>query len=188
VNLSRPRLVLGGILIAVVGGFVLWLQAGLVYAVATLAYGGYGLQSHLSAAADGVQSGEYDQARAEYDKAVGSSLQLDRSVGLGQLDLMGRVPGVSVAVANWKLAADAAGEIAGGTGDLLSLYGDLSGKSGGAKIFSDGAIDLDRLADLPERVTVTSDHLTSAETSLRAIRADSASAVLLRKIRDKALK
>jgi hypothetical protein len=180
--------VLGGILIAVVGGFVLWLQAGLLYAVATVAYGGYGLQSHLSAAADGVQSGEYDQARAEYEKAVGSSRQLDRSVGIGQIDLMGRVPGVAVAVANWKLAAEAAGEIAGGTGDLLSLYGDLSGKSGGAKIFSDGAIDLDRLADLPERVTVTSDHLTSAEASLRAIRAESAGAVLLRKIRDKALK
>jgi hypothetical protein len=65
--------VLGGILIAVVGGFVLWLQAGLLYAVASLAYGGYGLQAHLTAAADGVKSGEYDQARTEYERARSST-------------------------------------------------------------------------------------------------------------------
>ena len=61
--MSRPRLVLGGILILVVGGFVLWLQLGLLYAIGSLAYGGYGLQSNLSGAAEGVQSGEYSEAQ-----------------------------------------------------------------------------------------------------------------------------
>ncbi len=179
---------LGGLFIAVVGGFVLWMQAGLVYAVASLAYGGYGLQSHLSGAAEGVKSGEYDQARAEYDRAQASTEQLDRSVGTSQVDVIGSVPGLSVAVANWRLAASAAGDIADSTGGLLSLYGDLSGKGGGAKIFSDGAIDLDRLSDLPERVTDASTHLTNAQTALTDIRAEARTAALLDKVRDKALK
>ena len=67
--MSRPRLVLGGFLILVVGGFVLWLQAGLVYAIGSLAYGGYGLQNNLVGAADGVQSGDYETARERYEAA-----------------------------------------------------------------------------------------------------------------------
>ncbi len=179
---------LGGALVLVVGGFVLWLQAGLIYSIATLAYGGYGLQSHLTGAADGVQSGTYDEARAEYEAAVASTQMLDRSVGTGQLALMGGIPGVSVAVDNWRLVAAAAGEIAGSTGDLLSLYGDLSGKSGGPKIFSDGAIDLARISDLPARVKVASTHLDQAAEQLVDIHADSRGAVMLDRIRDKALK
>ena len=87
-----PKLgaVLGGILIAVVGGFVLWLQAGLLYSFASLAYGGYGLQSSLSAAAQGVKSGEYPAATAAFEKAQGSTVQLDRSVGTAQVDVIGR--------------------------------------------------------------------------------------------------
>jgi hypothetical protein len=185
---SRRSLVLGGLLVLVFGGFVLWLQAGLIYSIATLAYGGYGLQSHLSGAADGVQNGTYDQAQAEYEAAVASTQLLDRSVGTGQLALMGAIPGVAVAVDNWRLSASAAGEIAGSTGDLLSLYGDLSGKSGGPKIFSDGAIDLARISDLPDRVNVASAHLDEAAVQLAAIRAQSRASGMLDRIRNKALK
>ena len=187
-TLSRPRLVLGGLFLVIVGGFVLWLQAGMVYSIASLAYGGYGLQSHLTGAADGVENGTYDEARAEYNAAVASVEQLDRSVGTGQLSLLGRVPGLDVAVENWRLAAAAAGEITSSTGDLLSLYGDLSGKSGGPKIFSDGAIDLARLSDLPDRVNATSAHLDLAAEQLAAIRAESRGAGMLDRIRNKALK
>jgi hypothetical protein len=185
---SRPRLVLGGLLIAVVGGFVLWLQAGLLYSIASLAFGGYGLQSHLSAAADGALSGDYDEALAASDAAQGSVNQLRRSVGTTQVDLMGRIPGVRVAVANWRLAAGAAGDIADSTGGLLSLYGDLSGKGGGPKIFSNGAIDLARLSDLPQRTTTAVDQLDRAHDQLSSIRAESAGASMLGRVRDKALK
>ena len=187
-RLSRLALVLGGILIAVVGGFVLWMQAGLLYSVGSLAYGGYGLQSHLSAAAEGVKSGAYADARAAYDKAQGSTVQLDRSVDTTQLALMGRIPGVSVAVSNWRLAASAAGEITDSTGGLLSLYGDLSGKGGGPKIFSNGAIDLARLNDLPGRVDDVNAQLDTAVHQLESIRAEARTAALLAKVRDKALK
>ncbi len=187
-TLSRPRLVLGGLLILVVGGFVFWLQAGLIYSFASLAYGGWGLQSHLIGAADKVQSGEYDSARAEYESARASTEQLARSVGVGQIDLLGGIPGVSVAIDNWRLTADAAADITSATGDLLSLYGDLSGKGGGAKIFNDGTIDLARLTDLPQRVDAAVNKLDQAQSHLTAIRATSLPAIGLDRVRDKALK
>ena len=178
---------LGGIFVLMVGGFVLWLQAGLLYAIGTLAFGGYGLQSNLTAAADGVQTGEYSDAQAKFEAAGISTEQMNRSVGLPQLNVVGRLPGVAVAVANWRLAVSAAANVTSSTGELLSLYGDLSGKGGGAKIFSDGAIDLTRLKDLPGRVTSTSEGLASAEADLTAIRADAKGAVFLDRVRDKAL-
>ena len=107
-TLSRRQYVLGGLLIAVVGGFLLWLQAGLIYSVASLANGGYGLQSHLSAAADGVKTGGYAEAQAEFEKAQAATVQLARSVGTTQMDLVGRIPGFAVAVTNWRLASSAA--------------------------------------------------------------------------------
>ncbi len=178
---------LGGILVAVVGGFVFWLQAGLLYSAFSLAYGGLGLQSHLSAAADGALTGDYADALAESRAAEASVVQLHRSVGTRQVDLVGRVPGLTVAVDNWRLAAGAAADISKSTGGLLSLYGDLSGKGGGPKIFSDGAIDLDRLADLPQRTDAAVDQLASAAQQLSAIRADTSGSALLDRIRDKAL-
>lgn len=187
-TLSRPRIVLGGLFIAVIGGFVLWLQAGLLYSVVSLAYGSWGLQNHLSAAADDVQSGEYASARSQYDAALASTEQLNRSVGIGQVYLMGALPGVAVAVDNWRRSAAAATEITAATGDLLSLYGDLSGKGEGPRIFSDGAIDLARLTDIPQRVDVAIAHLDSAEAHLNGMRATTLPASFLDRIRDRALK
>ena len=186
--MSRPRLLLGGFLILVVGGFVLWLQIGLLYAVASLGFGSFGLQSHLSNAADGLQSGDYAAAQAEFEAAQAATGQLDRSIGVAQVDLIGRIPGLDVAVENWRLSVSAAVDVTDSTGALLALYGDLSGKGGGPKIFSDGAIDLARLVDLPLRVTSISDRLDAASASLSAIRAESAGAAVLARIRDKALK
>ncbi len=186
-TLRRSSLVLGGLLILVVGGFVLWLQAGMVYSITSLAWGGYGLQSHLSAAADGVQAGTYEQAQAEFEAAEASTILLDQSVDTPQLALLSRIPGLDVAVSNWQLASSAAGDIAEGTGGLLSLYGDLSGKGGGPKIFSDGAIDLARLADLPDRVNAASENLDQAASHLTAIRAETSGSSILRRVRDKAL-
>lgn len=178
---------LGGVLVVVVGGFLLWLQAGLIYSVVNLALGGYGLQSHLSGAADNVLGGDYETARAEYDSASHSADLVARSAGGSQLDVLDRVPFAATAVDNWRLAATAAQEVTASTGGLLALYGDLSGKGSGGKIFSDGAIDLGRLTDLPQRVQETATHLHAAGDAITNIRADGKSASLLRRVRDKAL-
>lgn len=183
----RLRLALGGLVVLVAGGFVLWLQVGLLYAFGSLAVGGYGLQSHLIGAADGVTSGAYEAARAEYEAAQVATSQLDRALDLPQVTLLSGIGGVDVAVDNWRLSAQAAGDITDSTGDLLSLYADLSGQGGGPKIFSDGAINLALLNDLPNRVTAAGDRLTNASAHLHAIRSDTGLAQALERIRNRAL-
>ena len=135
------------------GGFVFWLQAGLAYSLTLLGSGGLGLQDHLSKAADGLTAGDYAAGESEYQLARESTRTLDRSLQLPQVDFIARFEGGAPAVANWQRVVSAAGEITAATGELLSLYGDLSGKSGAQKIFTDGAIDLDRLEQVAPALT-----------------------------------
>ncbi len=184
-NRTRALIAVGFAL--VLGGFVLWLQAGLIFSFASAAMGGYGLQSHLTAAADGVQSGEYPKALAEYEAAVTSTSLLAQSVETPQLGLLDELPVVDVAVDNWRHAAAAAGNITEATGGLLSLYADLSGKSGGTKIFSEGAINLAMLEDLPGRADTAAAELASAHDELEAIDVTGPGSGALARIRGKAL-
>ena len=171
----------------VVGGFLAWLQFGVITSLVNAALGGYGLQSHLSAAADGVQAGEFEKATTEFEAAAESSDRLDASVGSPQLALLGQLPPLAVAIDNWEHAAAAAGNITDATGGLLTLYADLSGESGGAKIFSDGAINLEMLKDLPQRADTAASQLALAQEQLVAISADGPVGEPLGKIRDTAL-
>ena len=171
----------------VVGGFVLWLQAGLVYSLSLLGTGGLGLQDHLSKAADGLTAGDYAAGEAEYQLALESTQTLDSSVTLPQLEFIGQFEGFATAVSNWQRVVSAADEITAATGELLSLYGDLSGKSGAQKIFSDGAIDIDRLEQVAPRVDSVLNDLAQAEANLRAVQADGMWTEQLDDVRDQAL-
>jgi len=184
---SRPRLVLGGLAVAGVGGFVLWMQAGLAWSTFNLAAGGYGLQDNLSAAADGLTSGDYANAQQYFERAEDATVQMQKSVDIAPFVLAGRVPGVDVAMDNWRRAVDAASALTAATGNLITLYGDLSGKGDGPKIFSDGAIDLAMLEDVPGRVTTASLQLQSAHTNLSDILATTVPSQPLDQVRDRAL-
>lgn len=173
--------------VVLVGGFVLWLQVGLVYSLVSAALGGYGLQSHLTSAADGVQSGEYPQALEAYEAAVESSERLEQSVSTAQIDLLSSLPVADVAIANWRYASSAAGNITEATGGLLSLYADLSGESGGAEIFSNGAINLDLLEQVPDRANTAAAELAEAHENLEAISVEGPAAGALARIRGRAL-
>ena len=170
-----------------VGGFVLWLQAGLLYSVGSLAYGGYGLQSNLVGAADGLQSGDYDEARARYEAAQASTGQLDRSVGVGQVDLVGNLPGVSVAVENWRLARGRCRQHhEQHRGAALPLRRPL--RQGRRHQ------DLQRRRHRPRAARgpagprhATADDLDAAAAALEGIRAATAPAAMLDRVRDKAL-
>ncbi len=185
--MSRPRLVLGGILVAGVGGFVLWMQAGLAWSTLNLAAGGYGLQDRLSAAAEGLTAGDYAQALADFEEAEESTVRLQKSVDIAPFVLIGRVPGIDAATRNWALTVDAASSLTQATGELITLYGDLSGKGEGPKIFSDGAIDLTMLEELPSRVGSTSMQLASAHRALTGIVATTMPSQPLDAVRNKAL-
>jgi len=166
---------------------VLWLQAGLAYSLSVLVTGGAGLQDHLSKAADGLTAGDYAAGEAEYQLALESTEALQRSVTSPQVELLERFQVTSTAVANWGLVTSAATDIAAATGEILGLYGELSGKNGAQKIFSDGAVDLDRLESVPTRVVLVQNQLADAEASLRSITTSSGLSEQLDSIRSEAL-
>ncbi|MGB4690544.1 MAG: hypothetical protein WBH16_10075, partial [Candidatus Nanopelagicales bacterium] len=130
-----------------VGGFLFWLQVGLVTALAGFGLNGANLQGHLTAAADYLLKGDYQKGEAEYFAAQDSADAVKSMSNLAQFTFIGVIPGAETAVRNLQRSANATSAITETTGDLISLYGDLSGETGGEKIFSDGAINMDMLVD-----------------------------------------
>lgn len=175
------------VVFAVIGGLVFWLQAGLVYSLWLLASGGSGLQDHLSRAADGLTAGDYAGGEAEYREALESTSTMDRSITVPQVDFISAFQGFDTAVENWRNVVLAADEITAATGDLLGLYGDLSGNNGTEKIFSDGAIDLARLEQVEPRVDSVLADLAAAEVNLESISTQSRWTRPLDNVRDQAL-
>lgn len=185
---NRVRVLLLAGLLVFVGGFVFWLQAGLVASLAALAWSGNGLQSHLSGSAAGLTGGDYEAGEAEFELADQSTELMLKSVDTTQVQLMGLIPGVNVAVDNWRDAVEAASNISRATGTLIGLYGDLSGQNGGSRIFSDGRVDLERLAELPEEVGDAKGKIDGAETRLIGIRTGTFATGVLDRIRNIALR
>lgn len=184
---KRARIALLALLV-VVGGFFFWLQAGLIASLGALAWSGYGLQSHLSGAAAGLTGGDYELGEREFQAADQSTTLMLKSVDTTQVNLMGAIPGVSAAVSNWQRSVDAAAAISRATGQLIGVYGDLSGKNGNARIFSDGRVDLDRLETLPGEVQAAKDQIDSAEVNLLALQTGTFATNPLDRIRNRALR
>lgn len=170
-----------------VGGFLFWLQMGLVAALSGFGLNGVSLQGHLSSAADSLVEGDYQRGEAEYTSAQNSANALMGTSEVPQLAVMSAIPGLNTAVENWQRIANATGAITETTGDLISLYGDLSGETGGEKIFSNGAINIAMLADLPARVRSSAQNLSLAQAELDAVAANTFFARPLDQVRDKAL-
>ena len=179
--------VLGVLVAVVVGGFVVWLQVGLAYSLALLGSGGLGLQDHLSRAATSLTAGDYRAGEVEYERAVESTLVLEQSVGRPQVRFLEQFQGFATAVENWEHVVAAAGHITSATGELMRLYGDLAGQKDSEKIFSDGAIDIERLESVAPRVDFVLDDLAQAEANLVAIEANGVWTEQLDDIRNRAL-
>jgi hypothetical protein len=171
-----------------VGGFLFWLQVGLVAALAGFGTNGLNLQGHLSSAADSLVEGDYQRGEAEYFSAQKSANAVIRTSSVPQLAVIGAIPGLNTAVLNWQRSANATGAITQTTGDLITLYGDLSGETGGDKIFSNGTINMAMLEDLPTRVDASAANLNLAQAELDAIQASTMFSQPLDDIRDKALR
>ena len=176
-----------GALIAVIGGFLLWLQIGLLYSFIAMGLGGLGLQSNLSDSADSLTSGNYAQGEAAFQQAENSTRLLESAAGVPQLNLVEKVPGFGVAVANLRAMTGASSNIAGSTGELIRLYGDLSGDAGGQRIFSDGAVDIERLKQLPPRVSLAKTQLDDSANQLESITTGTVFTRPLDQVRDRAL-
>ena len=151
------------------GGIVLWFQIGLLAGTIAMATGANGFRGSLGAAAEQLGSGDFDVAQQDFVQAENAATAMAWSAALPQLDAVARIPGAQTAIANWQTLAGATTAVTDGTAELLSLYGDLSGKNGGTKIFSNGRIDLDLLRALPPRVATTDDNIDTSITLLDSI-------------------
>ena len=177
-----------GIALAVAFGVaVFWLQAGMALAFGQLASGGLELQDNLTEAADALVAGDYAAGEAAYRNARESTDLIERAVASPQLEFLSRFRGLATATTNLDRLSVAATDIAVATGELLTLYGDLSGKAGTTRIFSDGAIDLARLEQLPTQVAVAKAQLLDAQFQLESIQASSRPAQMLDDLRNTAL-
>lgn len=186
--LSKPFALLALAVAVLVGGFVLWLQIGFVSSLVSVALGARSFQTSLTGAVDQLTAGDYESALANFDEVRAAADRVSASAGAAQLDLIGRVPGLDTAVANWRALAIATDDITTSTGELLSIFGDLSGKNDGVKIFSDGTIDIELLRQLPPRVDSVESGIKDSIAQLQAVDTSGPAAGFLETVRAKALK
>ena len=157
---------LAGALLA--GGFVLWIQLAFLVSLATLGVGAGGFLTSLNGTVDQITAGQYPGAQADFAQVESAASKIASSAEGPHLGVLSIVPGVGTAIDNWKRLGGATADIAGSTGELLSLFGDLSGENGSRKIFNDGAIDVARLRELPPRVAAINLGIKSSAKALRA--------------------
>jgi len=155
-----------------VGIAVCWLQVSVFTSLVSLGTGARSFQTSLTSAADQISNGEYEAAQADFSQVQTAAVKVSDSAHGFNMTVLGWVPGINSAVHNWQRLATATENITTSTGDMLTLFGDLSGKSGAAKIFNNGAIDVDALKALPPRVKSIDVGISSTYDNLEAIQAN----------------
>ena len=169
------------------GGFILWIQLAFLGSLVTLGVGAGAFLTSLNGTVDQITGGQYAGAQADFAQVETAASRISSSAQGAHLGVLSIVPGVGTAIDNWKRLGGATADIAGSTGELLSLFGDLSGENGSRKIFNDGAIDVARLRELPPRVAAINRGITSSAKALREIQTSGPMAEALARVQRKAL-
>ena len=187
--MSRPplKLVIGLGAAVVVGLVVFWLQAGMITSLVSLGLGARSFQTSLTSAVDEITNGNYDAAQSDFSEVRSAAERVSASSGGPHMAVIGSVPGLRTSVANWRRLSRATEEITTATGSMLTLFGDLSGKSGTGQIFQDGAIDVVRLNELPPRVKAIDTGIAITTAQLASIDVRGPGAGVLEKARNRAL-
>ena len=182
-----PRIWLGISAGVAVGIFIIWLQVSIFTSLASLGVGARSYQTSLTGVANQISAGEYEAAQADLVQAQSASAHIVDSAHGFNMTVLGYVPGIASAVHNWERLTDAVENITASTDDMLTLFGDLSGKSGNAKIFNDGAIDVDALKALPPRVKSIDLGISATYNNLLAVQANGPLSGPLASVQAKAL-
>ncbi|MDO8733397.1 MAG: DUF4012 domain-containing protein [Actinomycetota bacterium] len=185
---SSPRLALGIALGIGIGTFVVWLQISTITSLISLITGARSFQTSLTSAAGQISDGEYVAAQADFAQVQSAADRVTASAHGRNMTVLSWIPGLRSAVTNWERIAAASEHITTSTGDMLTLFGDLSGKSGAEKIFNNGAIDVDALRALPPRVKSIDQGITSTYANLESLQANGPLSGPLASIQAKALK
>lgn len=174
-----PRALIGVIATVILGGFIAFLQFGLVTGLGVFGWGAASFQGSLETAADNLGAGEFERAQSDFAATSTAADAMVWSAGLPQVQMIGSIAGLDIAAANWRTVAAATDSVTTGTDELLSLYGDLSGASGNQRVFSDGVLNLDLLRDLPPRVEQIDTDLNTAALLLNRLNTNGPGADLL---------
>ncbi len=185
--MSRRRWLTIG-LVAIVGGFLFWMQVGLAAGLGFFATGANAFRGALGNAADQLAAGDFDVAVEDFAQTQGAASRMEWSARLPQVALLEQLRGAQPAVTNWMILADATTAVTAGTGELLNLYGQLSGKTGDEKVFSDGTVNLALVRSLPPRVADADDNITTSIALLNRIDANGPLAGPLESARRSALR
>lgn len=174
-------------LAGIAGLFVLWLQLGTLTSIVGLALGARTMQTSLSSAAAQITDGQFEGAKADAAQILSAADRIQGATGGAHLTVLGAVPGLATAVENLDNLATASSDAATSIDDVLTLFGDLSGKSGGDGIFKDGAIDIAKLNALPPRVDSIDTRITDAVLQLEGLVVTGPAAGPLAQVRERAL-
>jgi len=173
---------------AVIGSVTLWIQASMLVSIGSLATGARGFQTSLLAAIDRISAGDYQAAEANYAQVEAAAKRINSSAFGPKFSLLATVPGLDTSIDNWRYLVSSSEQITVSTGELIRLFGDLSGKRTGSQIFRDGAIDIEMLKDLPPRVAAVDAGVARTNADLLAIDATGPGAGLLARARAAALR
>lgn len=186
---QRPslKLVIGLGAAVVVGLVIFWLQIGMITSIVSLGAGARSFQTSLTSAVNQIADGNYDGAQSDFVEVESAAERVSASGGGPHMALVGSIPGLRTPVDNWHRLSTSTDNITTSVGGLLTLFGDLSGKSGTGQIFQDGAIDVVRLNELPPRVEAIDNGIASTVAQLASIDATGPAAGFLEKARNRAL-
>lgn len=180
-------MIVGLVIAGLAGLVVLWLQVGMLASIASLALGSRDLQANLQSAAAQIGEGDFEGAQADVTAMVEAADRIQASTGGAHIAVIGALPGLGTATANWDRLAIASSDIAVAVDDLLGVFGELSGNAGGKQLFSDGAIDIAMLRALPPRVDAIDAGVRDAVRQLESIDATGPAAGPLGDVRDRVL-
>jgi len=152
-----------------IGVVVAWIQGSMLVSIGSLATGARSFQTSMTAAIDRIAAGDYQAAEADYAQVEAAANRINSSAFGPKFSLLAAVPGLDTAITNWRYLASAAEQITDSTGELIRLFGDLSGKRTGSQIFRDGAIDIEMLKALPPRVAAVDQGVARTDADLQAL-------------------
>ena len=181
----RPAIVLVVVVaLVLVGG---WLLLSVRSAAAAIQREAATAQSQLGAAKSALEAGDYDRAQTLSNEAGQHVAAARELAGALPVRVGGYVPYLGAAVADLDNLVDAAGDVAEASTVAVRVYGAVSGRVDGERLFANGVVSfplLDRTQGDAVRVVAL---LDAAKASLDQVRATTPGTAPMAEARDRAL-
>ena len=152
----RPAIVLLVVALVLVGG---WLLLSVRSAAAAIQREAATAQSQLGAAKSALEAGDYDRAQTLSNEAGQHVAAARELAGALPVRVGGYVPYLGAAVADLDNLVDAAGDVAEASTVAVRVYGAVSGRVDGERLFANGVVSfplLDRTQGDAVRVVACS--------------------------------